>query len=274
MTEAFGLKDEVSFKGVGIHTGVSSEVLVAPSEKRGLFFAFPGGIFPVQSAVADGTARGTTLVFPDGSRVMTVEHLLAALAGLGVWSALLSPLGPEIPALDGSARPFVEALAPLREPGWDVAPIAVAREIAFGDSRGGFMGVIPSDRFEITCSIRYDSPAIGAQVYEGVVTSDVFAEDIAPARTFVLDSEIAGIRDRGLGRGGTADNVLVIGDGDSHPTSTYRVPGEPVRHKVLDLVGDLATLGRPLKGRVIAHRAGHRMHLDLVRRIRRGLLLF
>jgi UDP-3-O-[3-hydroxymyristoyl] N-acetylglucosamine deacetylase len=272
--EVFGLKGEVSFKGVGIHTGAPSRVLVAPFEKTGLFFALPGGIFPVQTAAADGTARGTTLTFPDGSRVMTAEHLLAALAGLGVWSALLTLSGLEIPALDGSARPFVEALAPLREPGWEVVPVAAAREIAFGDSRGAFMGVIPSDRFEITCSIRYDAPAVGAQVYEGVVTSDTFAEDVAPARTFVLDSEIAGIRDRGLGRGGAVDNVLVIDDGDPHATSTYRVPGEPVRHKVLDLIGDLATLGRPLKGRVIAHKAGHRMHLELVRRIRRGLLLF
>ncbi|HOG14334.1 MAG TPA: UDP-3-O-acyl-N-acetylglucosamine deacetylase [Synergistales bacterium] len=272
MTGAFGLKGEAAFKGVGIHTGAPSEVLVAPSEKRGLFFAFPGGIFPVQSAVADGTARGTTLIFPDGSRVMTVEHLLAALAGLEVWSALLTVSGPEIPAMDGSAEVFTEALIPLREPGLEVTPIAVAREIAFGDSRGGYIGVIPSERFEIACSISYDPSAIGTQVYEGSVSGDVFNDEIAPARTFVLASEIEGIRERGLGLGGSADNVLVIGDGDPLSSLKYRVPSEPVRHKALDLIGDLATLGRPLKGRVIAHRAGHRMHLELVRRIRRSLL--
>ncbi len=273
MTGFFRLKGEASFKGAGIHTGSPSEVLVAPFEEPGLFFSLGGGVYPVQSASADGTARGTALTFPDGSTVMTVEHLLAALAGLGIWSALLTVSGREIPAMDGSAGVFAEALAPLREPGLEVAPIVVAREIAFGGPRGGYMGVIPSEGFEIACSISYDPSAIGAQVYEGSVSGDVFAGEIAPARTFVLESEIDGIRKRGLGLGGSAENVLVIGDGDPPSPSKYRVPSEPVRHKVLDLIGDLATLGRPLKGRVIAHRAGHRMHLELVRRIRRSLLL-
>ena len=273
MNGVFGLKGEAAFKGVGIHSGAPSEVLVAPFERPGLFFSLGGGVYPVESASADGTARGTTLTFPDGSRVMTVEHLLGALAGLGIWSALLTVSGPEIPAMDGSAGAFAEALIPLREPGLEVTPIAVAREVVFGDPRGGYIGVIPSERFEIACSISYDPSAIGTQLYEGSVSGDVFAEQIAPARTFVLASEIEGIRERGLGLGGSADNVLVIGDCDPTSSLKYRVPSEPVRHKVLDLIGDLATLGRPLKGRVIAHRAGHRMHLELVRRIRRSLLL-
>ena len=273
MTEFFRLKGEASFRGVGIHTGSPSEVLVAPFEGLGLYFSLGGGVYPVQSASADGTARGTALTFPDGSTVMTVEHLLAALAGLGIWSALLTVFGREIPAMDGSAGVFAEALAPLREPGLEVAPIAVAREIAFGYPRGGYIGVIPSEGLEIACSISYGPSSIGTQLYEGSVSSKVFTEEIAPARTFVLASEIEGIRERGLGLGGSADNVLVIDDGDLASSAKYRVPSEPVRHKVLDLIGDLATLGRPLKGRVIAHRAGHRMHLELVRRIRRSLIL-
>ncbi|HOC82831.1 MAG: UDP-3-O-acyl-N-acetylglucosamine deacetylase [Synergistales bacterium] len=273
MTGPFGLKGETAFKGAGIHTGTPSEVLVAPFEGPGFFFSLGGSVYPVESASADGTARGTTLTFPDGSRVMTVEHLLGALAGLGIWSALLTVSGPEIPAMDGSAGVFAEALIPLREPGLEVDPITVAREIAFGYPRGGYIGVIPSEGFEIACSISYGPSAIGTQVYEGSISDDVFAEEIAPARTFVLASEIEGIRERGLGLGGSAENVLVIGDGDPPSPSKYRVPSEPVRHKILDLIGDLATLGRPLKGRVIAHRAGHRMHLELVRRIRRSLLL-
>ena len=273
MAKFFRLKGEAFFRGVGIHTGSTSEVLAAPFKDPGLFFSFGGGVFPVESAVADGTARGTTLTFPDGSRVMTVEHLLAALAGLEIWSALLTVSGPEIPAMDGSAGVFAEALIPLREPGLEVDPITVAREIAFGDPRGGYIGVIPSEGLEIACSISYYPSAIGVQVYEGGISSDVFAGDIAPARTFVLASEIEGIRERGLGLGGSAENVLVIVDGDPPSSLEYRVPSEPVRHKVLDLVGDLATLGRPLKGKVFAHRAGHRMHLELVRRIRRSLIL-
>jgi UDP-3-O-[3-hydroxymyristoyl] N-acetylglucosamine deacetylase len=266
------IKSEARFRGVGIHSGCPSEVVVTPSESPGLFFSLPGGVFPVQSAQTDGTARSTTLVFPDGSRVMTVEHLLAALSGLGVWSALLSLSGPEMPAMDGSAKVFSETLAPLCEPEGDITPLTVTREIAFGSPDGGYIGVIPSDTFEITCSIKYDAPAIGSQVFEGTMSRDVFIEAIAPARTFVLASEIEEIRKRGLGRGGAMDNVLVIEDDVPISSQAFRVPVEPVRHKVLDLMGDLVTLGVPLKGRVVAYRSGHRMHLELVRRIRRSLL--
>ncbi|HPA58633.1 MAG TPA: UDP-3-O-acyl-N-acetylglucosamine deacetylase [Synergistales bacterium] len=266
------IKSEARFRGVGIHSGSPSEVVVTPSENPGLFFSLPGGVFPVQSARADGTARGTTLVFPDGSRVMTVEHLLAALSGLGVWSALLSVSGPEMPAMDGSAKVFAETLAPLCEPAGGVTPLTVIREIAFGGPEEGYIGVIPSDTFEIICSIKYDAPAIGSQVFEEAMSRDVFIEAVAPARTFVLASEIEEIRKRGLGRGGAMDNVLVIEDDVPISSQAFRVPMEPVRHKVLDLMGDLATLGVPLKGRVVAYRSGHRMHLELVRRIRRSLL--
>ncbi|HOP52980.1 MAG TPA: UDP-3-O-acyl-N-acetylglucosamine deacetylase, partial [Synergistales bacterium] len=180
--------------------------------------------------------------------------------------------GPEMPAMDGSAKVFSETLAPLCEPEGDITPLTVTREIAFGSPDGGYIGVIPSDTFEITCSIKYDVPTIGSQVFEGVMSRDTFIEAIAPARTFVLASEIGEIRKRGLGRGGALDNVLVIEDEAPLPSQVFRVPCEPVRHKVLDLMGDLATLGVPLRGRIVAYRSGHRMHLELVRRIRRGLL--
>ncbi len=267
------IKASKFFEGVGIHSGERCRVTVGPCLEKGIFFCLPGGIFPVSSARTDGASRGTSLVFPDGSRVMTVEHLLASLAGLGIWSALISVSGPEIPAMDGSARVFYESLSEVALPGESTRPIEIVREISFGDADGGgFMAVIPSEAFEVACVISYEAKGIGCQVFEGKVTPELFRNQIAPARTFVLSSEIRAIRERGLGKGGDIDNVLVIDDGKPPAQESQRVPDEPVRHKVLDLIGDLALLGAPVRGRVIAYRSGHRLHLELVRRIRRSLL--
>ncbi|MDO9508510.1 MAG: UDP-3-O-acyl-N-acetylglucosamine deacetylase [Thermovirgaceae bacterium] len=273
MARTLRVIEDISFSGIGIHSGEPCEVLLRPGDSSGIFFDLPGGFFPVEAADCDGSSRGTRLVFPDGSEILTVEHLLGALAGLEVWSAVISVKGPEIPAMDGSARIFAESIAKAAGPGFEIEPISIIRGIALGDpSRGGFISVIPSDAFEITCAIRYEAKGIGCQVFEGVVTPETFRDDIAPARTFVLASEIEGILKSGLGRGGAFDNVLVVKDDTPPAPGDLRLPDEPVRHKVLDIIGDLATLGAPLRGRVVAYRAGHDLHLELVRRIRRSLV--
>lgn len=273
MAKTLKIIDRVRFSGTGIHSGKPCEVTLSPGEGSGIFFDLPGGLFPIESADCDGTARGTNLTFPDGSELLTVEHLVGSLAGLGVWSAIISPRGPEIPAMDGSGLVFSEGIARAAGPDSDMKPVTITREIAFTDSsRGGFISVVPSDLFEITCMIKYETKVIGCQVFEGVITPEIFLEEIAPARTFVLASEIESILKRGLGHGGGTNNVLVIDDVAMHPPEPLRIPDEPVRHKVLDLIGDLATIGAPLRGRVVAYRSGHDMHLELSRRIRRSLL--
>lgn len=266
------ITEEILFKGTGIHSGEHCEVRLRPGDGPGIFFDLQGGFFPVGSADCDGTARGTRLIFPDGSEVLTVEHLLGTLAGLGIWSAVISVTGPEIPVMDGSGAAFAEMACKSSGDGFDIQPVPITREIAFGDpSRGGFIAAIPSDSFEITYAIRYEAEGIGCQIYEGAVTPEIFLKDIAPARTFVLASEIECIRARGLGRGGAEDNVLVVDDRTRPAPELLRLQDEPVRHKVLDLVGDLATIGVPVTGRILAYRAGHDMHLELARRIRRSM---
>lgn len=263
---------KAGFSGTGIHSGEPCGVTVSPSADPGIFFDLGGVIFPIGAADCDGTARGTRLVFPGGKEILTVEHLLGTLAGLGIWSAVISVEGPEIPAMDGSGAVFADALARSICSGPDLAPVDITREIAFGDpSRGGFIAAIPSDSFDITCAIRYEATGVGCQIFEGTITSERFIEEIAPARTFVLSSEIEGIMKRGLGKGGAIDNVLVISDDTPPLKESLRIPDEPVRHKVLDLIGDLATLGVPIRGRIVSYRAGHEMHLELARRIRRSL---
>lgn len=267
------ITEDVVFKGTGLHSGDTCEVLLRPGDGPGILFDLPGGMFPVEMADCDGSSRGTRLIFPDGTAILTVEHLLGSLAGLGVWSAVISVKGPEIPAMDGSGQLFSESISKATGPGLDIAPIDITREIAFGDnSRGGFISVIPSDVMEITCAIKYEAYGVGCQIYEGIVTPERFLKDIAPARTFVLTSEIENILKRGLGQGGAPGNVLVIDDAVRPAPETLRIPDEQVCHKVLDLIGDLATIGAPLRGRVIAYRAGHDMHLELARRIRRSLV--
>lgn len=262
---------KADFSGTGIHSGEHCVLTVSPSVDTGIFFDLDGGIFPIGAAECDGTARGTRLVFPGGEEILTVEHLLGTLAGLGIWNAVISVEGPEIPVLDGSGAVFADALSGSICSGPDITPVDITREIAFGDpSRGGFIAAVPSDSFDITCVIRYEATGVGCQVFEGTITSEKFIEEIAPARTFVLSSEIEGIMKRGLGKGGAIDNVLVISDDTPPLKESLRVPDEPVRHKVLDLIGDLATLGAPVRGRIVAYRAGHDMHLELARRIRRS----
>lgn len=272
MTEALRLNRKTSFSGRGLHSGEVCEVTLGPSGDPGIFFALPGGLFPVQSAECDGSARGTVLTFPDGSVVRTVEHLLGVLSGLGVWSVEINVRGSEVPALDGSGAEFAGAIFEASIPGEKIEPIDISREIAFADpSRGGFISAIPSERFEVSYVINYEARGVGCQAYDGEITPPSFLKDIARARTFVLESEVKGIIERGLGKGGARENVLVIEDSAPPDPRELRLQDEPVRHKVLDLLGDLAILGLPLKGRVMAYRAGHGMHLELVRRIRRSI---
>ena len=213
------------------------------------------------------------LTFPGGSVIRTVEHLLGTFSGLGIWSALVKVTGPELPALDGSGAEFAEAILEASVPCGNIEPIEISREIAFADpSRGGFVAAIPSEGFEVSYVINYEAKGVGCQAFDGEINRSSFLNDIARARTFVLESEIREIMERGLGKGGARENVLVIDDLVPPDPGELRLQDEPVRHKVLDLLGDLATLGSPLRGRIMAYRAGHGMHLELARRIRRSTL--
>jgi UDP-3-O-[3-hydroxymyristoyl] N-acetylglucosamine deacetylase len=209
--------------------------------------------------------RGTRIANSHGCEIATVEHLLAALMAFGVDNIQIEVNGPEIPAMDGSAAVFADLLenVGLAEQETPRKYIRILREIevSCGESKAKF---IPHDRFEVEVSISYANAVIGDQSSRFDVNRKSFVQDIARARTFVLESEIKALVESGLSKGGSLDNCLVVHDDHIENPGSLRFPSEFARHKALDALGDLALAGSPILGRYMASKGGHRVnHLAL-----------
>jgi UDP-3-O-[3-hydroxymyristoyl] N-acetylglucosamine deacetylase len=269
-------RKSVRWEGKGLHTGNPCTVEVVGGASPGLCFTFPGGeVYRVEEAKAVGDGRGSTLFFPNGITIRTVEHLLSALAGLGIWDAEIRVEGGEVPALDGSAERFSQGLVSLAgtERGLKSRPLRVDAPVSVRDSRRkASLVVLPAESFGVSCVIDYPETWIGTQAYFcEQLDRTVYLEEIAKARTFCLDSEIEALQASGLGKGGDPCNTVIIGENGPLNPQALAYPDGCVRHKVLDLIGDLALLGRPVVGHFIALRSGHGLHLSLVSRLRRIL---
>ena len=253
---------EVSFSGVGVHSGSPAVATVAPAPPNsGLHVVTTrGAVIPVRVESVQRCRRGVTLGVGD-DRVGSVEHLLAALGGLGVTNAVIRVDGPEVPVLDGSALPFVEGLnrAGLVEQPGTMPELVVRGPLRVGD-HSRWVEVVPSGTLELDVEVSYDSPRVGHQRFAAVLNTDRFTAMVAPARTFAFLTEVPELRSEGFGYGGSLDNCLVL-DGGRLLTPPLRFRDEVVRHKVLDLLGDLTLLEYPLRARVVAHKAGHALHV-------------
>ncbi len=209
-----------------------------------------------------------TSLMRQGVLLSTTEHLLSTLYSLGIDNARIDIDNLEVPILDGSALPFVELLGEagvkqLSKPR-SYLHIRKPLEVVEGAKR---ISIEPADAFEIVCETHYPHPRVGNERLELTVTPERYAREIAPARTFGFEQDLDRMRDMGLIRGASLDNAVCFGqDGVLNPDG-LRFPDECCRHKVLDLIGDLALLGRPLLGRVVAERAGHAMHTALVNKV-------
>ena len=262
------------WEGAGLHSGTPCSVEVSGASLRGIRFVFGDGeSFLVQEAIPRGDSRGSTLSFPNGITIRTVEHLLSAMAGVGLWNAEIRVKGGEIPALDGSAAPFARGLLPLARKGSPCKgeALRIQAPVSVRDTRrGSSLVALPADTFGVSCIIDYPGTWIGTQAFcSGNLDPSVFVDEIAGARTFCLESELESLRSASLGRGGTLENTAVIGQTGLLNPETMVFPDGCVRHKVLDLIGDLALLGRPVIGHFLAYRSGHGLHLSLVSRLRR-----
>ncbi|GEM_PF-309535 len=260
-------------EGLGLHTGSRCAVEVTESTRPGIRFLFAGNqSFLVEEAIPEGDGRGSSLSFPNGITIRTVEHLLSALAGVGCWNAEIRVEGIEIPAMDGSAAAFARELAlfPEAKKLAGVEPLRIGAPVSIRDqSQGRTLIVVPAETFGVSCVIDYPGTWIGAQVFRAErLDSAFFLDEIAEARTFCLESELDALRAAGLGKGGSFQNTLVIGKGGPLNPEALSFPDGCVRHKVLDLIGDLALLGRPIIGHVVAFRSGHGIHLSLVSRLK------
>jgi UDP-3-O-[3-hydroxymyristoyl] N-acetylglucosamine deacetylase len=224
---------------------------------------------PVRPDLVVATERATTLA-RDGACAATVEHLLAALYGLGVDNLRAELDGPELPALDGSAAPWVELLrhAGLRDQAAARRALALGRELEVREGER-WIRAEPADRLAVAYAIDYAHPAVGRQ--ELAIDGDDperFAREIAPARTFGFTSELRDLERAGLARGGSLASAVLLDERGVVNPEGLRFPDELVRHKVLDLYGDLALLGRRLRARVRVERGGHRLHQALVAALR------
>jgi UDP-3-O-[3-hydroxymyristoyl] N-acetylglucosamine deacetylase/3-hydroxyacyl-[acyl-carrier-protein] dehydratase len=295
------IKKKVSISGVGLHTGVETTATFKSAEPNaGIRFKrldledCPEIIADIEHVI--DISRGTT-IGQNKFRIHTVEHILAAIVGLKIDNILIELTEKEPPVMDGSALPFVEKLieAEIIEQNIHRDELVIDQTITYSDSERGIdIHVLPSDKFRITFMTDYQFSSLGTQYTALYSLEKDFIEEFAPSRTFCFFSEIEGLKEQGLIKGGSVDNALVFldkevddseieglkemlkidsdvfcGDNGILNGVELRYPNEPVRHKTLDLIGDLALLGIPIRGHVIAARSGHAANVELVKIIKK-----
>lgn len=263
------LRERFTYEGVGLHTGVPCRVDVQPAPPgTGLQFLSDGVEIPALAEYVVETARAT-VVGKDGVTISTIEHLLAALFGMGIANARIHVDGPEIPVADGSAKTWVDLISQAGMAGQsEVRDRYVPAAPTFVREGDRALIVLPATHFRIRFLADFAAP-IGTQYFDGELTPEFFAREIAAARTFGYLHEVQALLDRGLAKGGTLENALVFAP--EGPMQKVRWENEPVRHKVLDLIGDLALLGAWPQCEIIAIKSGHKLHCIATTELRRQM---
>ncbi len=270
------LAKSVQLEGLGVHTGVFSRLSILPAEVgsgiRIRRLDLPGtAAFPVDLAHVRETELGTT-VGEGEVTVRTVEHAMAALSAWGIDNALLDLDGPELPILDGSFQGYFEALAGagVQEQEAPKRIVRLREPVTVSLETGEFYVASPSEEFRISATIHFPHPAIGSQFGTYSVREEAFGRELAPARTFGFQSDVESLRARGMALGASFENTLVLGD-EGVLNGPLRFPDEFLRHKVGDVVGDLALLGGSLKLHVVAERPSHKGNIALGRAIEKAV---
>lgn len=268
------LGSSVSLKGVGLHTGRKCKATFRPApENTGIVFVrtdikgSPSFRAHVSNVV--DVVRGTTLGEGE-ARVYTIEHILSAFNGFDIDNAYVDLDDNEPPVADGSAREFVRMIneAGIVEQSAPRTFFTVSEPFEYSASQT-VIRIEPSDRFTIECEIEYaHHPMVGRQALVFTKGVDDYSREIAPARTYCFDYEIEALRKKGLAKGGSMENAIVIGpEGIYNPESALRFQNELVRHKILDLMGDLMLVGGPIRAKVTAKRCGHGHNVHFLRQL-------
>lgn len=276
MTKQRTIRREVSFSGIGLHSGSLTTVCFKPAPPdTGIVFirvdlqgkpAVPANI----DYVID-VSRGTTIGLGN-AKVRTVEHSLAAMAGLGIDNLYIEVDNEEIPNGDGSALPVMNCLlrAGIVEQEEPKRYLVVDRPVYYRQDEVT-LNILPADEFRITMTIAYDHVAIGTQYASFVINEETFKTQIAPARTFCFLKEVKMLKEQGLIMGGSLESAVVIGD-EEILNEGLRFPDEFVRHKILDLMGDTYLIGRPLIGHIVGVKTGHEKNVMFTRQIKKAYL--
>jgi UDP-3-O-[3-hydroxymyristoyl] N-acetylglucosamine deacetylase len=261
----------VEASGVGLHSGVPVKIriLPAPPSTGIVFIRTDLDNFPIPASwrYVQKVSYATSLM-RQGVLISTTEHLLSVFYSMSVDNAYVEIDNLEVPILDGSGMPFVEVIraAGIKQYRKRRKFLRIRRPVSVtsGEKR---ITILPSDRFLLTCDVFYDHPLVGRQVLEMEVTPERYAAELAPARTFGFEYELDQMRNMGLIRGASLENAVCFDRNSILNPGGLRFANECCRHKALDLIGDLALIGKPLLGHVIAEKAGHAMHFALVNRI-------
>lgn len=269
---AVTLADPIELSGVGLHSGAAATIILHPVEQAGWWISSGSGtVHRLQNCRPKRTRWQTVLQLPDGAEVATIEHVMAALSGLSA-ACRLELHGPEIPILDGSALPFVEAileagLVPCHDSHEGAFFLALSRSARVSGPSGSWIEVEPAPERTLEVTVELGGRTLGPVVWGG--GADPFAAKFAPARTFALESWVKAQQAAGMAAGGSLSNALVLSDeGQPLNLEGERLPFEPARHKLLDLLGDLSQLGGPLQARIRAFRPGHTLNAALVEALR------
>ena len=261
------LTGKIILGGLGLHSGRECTVTLEPVNSPEVLMRSGDNELPLRLLRTNGTNRGSDYIFPDGETVRTCEHVFSALTGLEIFSGVrVTVEGGEMPALDGCSETLCAQLLANSEPSEAPEPLEVKTPlIVSNDDSTRFIAVFPCSELRITYTVEYEK--VGAQIMDYVQSPENYVNEISRARTFAMRSDIEYLRSHGMALGGSLDNAILIGD-EIEAKGGLRWGNEFVRHKVLDILGDLSSLGRPLRGHVIAVRAGHELHLKLTEKLK------
>ena len=277
------IKNTIEISGIGLHKGEEIKLTLKPSEnndERGIIFkridvSGKNNVIKVDYRNLFDLERGTNIRNEDDVKVHTIEHFLSSLSITGVTDILVEISGNELPILDGSSIGFVEKLleAGIVELNEEIKPVVITEPVIFSDEKAGkYVMALPYDGFKISYTIDFNHSFLKSQYYELEVNLENYIENIAKCRTFAFDYEIDFLKKNNLALGGSLENAVVVGaDGPLNPEG-LRYPDEFVRHKILDIIGDLYVLGMPIKAHIIAIKAGHYVNSRLTEMIAKKYL--
>jgi UDP-3-O-[3-hydroxymyristoyl] N-acetylglucosamine deacetylase len=268
------IKKEVTFHGIGLHTGKYATVKLKPASRdTGMVFyrVDKGAIIRANITSVVDTAFATTIGFVNGSdvvKVKTVEHLLAAAAGLGIDNLIVEVDGPEIPILDGSSTKLAGIIleAGIAKQGKKMPFIKIAKPVVYEDAYSRIVA-LPYDGMRISYYINFGHRMLGRQELTVDIDEKTFVQEIAPARTFGFLSDVEKLRANGLAKGGSLDNAVIVGDDGILNAAGLRFEDEFVRHKVLDSIGDLSLIGFPIHGHIMLEKAGHTANINFLKKL-------
>ncbi len=277
------IKNTIEISGIGLHKGEEIKLTLKPSEnndERGIIFkridvSGKNNVIKVDYRNLFDLERGTNIRNEDDVKVHTIEHFLSSLSITGVTDILVEISGNELPILDGSSIGFVEKLleAGIVELNEEIEPVVITEPVIFSDEKAGkYVMALPYDGFKISYTIDFNHSFLKSQYYELEVNLENYIENIAKCRTFAFDYEIDFLKKNNLALGGSLENAVVVGvDGPLNPEG-LRYSDEFVRHKILDIIGDLYVLGTPIKAHIIAIKAGHYVNSRLTEMIAKKYL--